>query len=146
MAIESVRINEDGKIRLSTLTRETGIVHRNILCRWALCVSLADPSAPQKMDDKGETAHIIEWNIFGGEFEEIYLGILKMRCKADGLEINDETLAEQLWCHIHRGLDRLSHQNSSVRGPRLAGRRSVQGLLELAINLDDKETTNQILH
>ena len=44
MSLETVRLSQRGKEQLIKLKRVTGIKQWNVLCRWALCVSLADPT------------------------------------------------------------------------------------------------------
>ena len=44
--IETVKVSEKAKVQLITLKRKTGIQNWNVLCRWALCLSLAEKSIP----------------------------------------------------------------------------------------------------
>ena len=46
MAIEHIRLAQTARDQLVTLKRRTGIAHWNVLCRWALCRSLAEPAPP----------------------------------------------------------------------------------------------------
>ena len=46
MTIEHIRISRTARDQLITLKRRTGIMHWNVLCRWALCRSLAEPAPP----------------------------------------------------------------------------------------------------
>jgi DNA sulfur modification protein DndE len=131
MLIENVKTNLEGKERLSRLKKFTGVETRNVLCRWALCRSFADPSVPPKIDNKGEFGVEIPWKIFGGEYREIYLALLKQRCRNDGFELDAETLTEQLWLHLNRGLGYLSSEKR-LKEIYDSGRRSVRGLLELS--------------
>jgi DNA sulfur modification protein DndE len=130
MAIETVRINQEGKDRLSRLKRNTGLQNWNVLCRWALCRSLSDPSKPAKIDQKGETSVEMTWKVFGGEYQDIYLALIKQRCRVDGFDLDDATVSEQFWLHLHRGLNFLV-SDKKVKEVYSSGRRSVRGLLEL---------------
>lgn len=130
MAIETVRINFEGKERLSRLKKYTGLQNWNVLCRWALCRSLSDPSIPSPIDHKGETGVEMTWKVFGGECQEIYLALIKQRCHKDGFGIDDTVVAEQFWLHLHRGLGYLASEKK-VKKVYDSGRRSVRGLLEL---------------
>ena len=107
MPIDTVRINTRGKEQLSRLKRHTGIEHWNILCRWAFCTSLAEPTVPPAKSFGGEPAVEMTWRVFGGRQHEIYLALLKQRCKKDGFTMRDGTLSEQLRLHLHRGLSYL---------------------------------------
>jgi DNA sulfur modification protein DndE len=131
MAIDAVRINEGGKERLSRLKKYTGLQNWNVLCRWALCRSLSDPTIPPRVDNKGEIGVEMTWKTFGGEYHEIYLALLKQRCRNDGIDIDDASLSEQLWLHLHRGLNYLAAEQR-VKNAYDSGRRSVRGLFELA--------------
>jgi DNA sulfur modification protein DndE len=44
------------------------------------------------------------WKVFGGTYEELYLGLLKERCRRDGLGTSEEVLATQFRLHLHRGI------------------------------------------
>jgi DNA sulfur modification protein DndE len=44
------------------------------------------------------------WKVFGGSYEELYMGLLKVRCERDGLGTNDEVLSTQFRLHLHRGI------------------------------------------
>jgi DNA sulfur modification protein DndE len=44
------------------------------------------------------------WKVFGGRNHDIYLALLKQRCLDAGLPTDDETLAQQLRLHLHRGI------------------------------------------
>lgn len=130
MAIETVRINFEGKERLSRLKKYTGLQNWNVLCRWALCRSLSDPSIPPQIDHKGETGVEMTWKVFGGEYQEIYLALIKQRCHKDGFSLDDTVVAEQFWLHLHRGLGYLASEKK-VKEVYDSGRRSVRGLLKL---------------
>ncbi|WP_334162669.1 DNA sulfur modification protein DndE [Phenylobacterium sp.] len=112
MAIETVRIDEQGREQLIRLKRHTGIEHWNVLCRWALCASLAEPTRPPLRLFKGEAAVEIAWRVFGGPHHELYLALVKQRCARDGLRLDDATLAEQFRLHLHRGLGYLAADRS----------------------------------
>ena len=44
------------------------------------------------------------WRTFGGEFADLYLALVEQRCRNDGLEADEETIAEQFKLHLHRGI------------------------------------------
>ncbi|EKK5432484.1 DNA sulfur modification protein DndE, partial [Enterobacter hormaechei] len=72
MSIEMVKVSEKGKQQLITLKKRTGIENWNILCRWALCVSLAESSVPPHEDIITDSNIEMSWKTFAGEFSEIY--------------------------------------------------------------------------
>ena len=115
MAIVTVRINPQGKSQLSRLKRYTGIENWNVLCRWAFCTSLAEPTVPPKKKFPGEPGVEMTWRVFGGRPHEVYFALLKVRCKRDGLPLDDSTLNEQFRLHLHRGLSYLA-SDRQIRG------------------------------
>jgi|SRR5262249_8735465 len=129
MAIETVRISAQGREQLSRLKRYTGVEHWNTLCRWALCVSLTEPTHPPEIKQKGEAAIEMSWKTFGGAYAEIYWALLEDRCRRDGMTPNPERLAEQFSLHLHRGLGYLA-ANRRLR--------SVSDLISLALKETDR--------
>lgn len=108
MSIEVVRISAQGREQLSRLKRYTGIEHWNELCRWALCISLAEATRPPATKTGGEGGVDMTWRTFAGAQSDLYLALLKQRCVEDGLGTAPETLNEQLRLHIQRGLGYLT--------------------------------------
>lgn len=107
MSIETVRISKQGREQLSRLKTRTGIGQWNILCRWALCLSLAEPGQPRPPTG-GERPIEIAWRTFGGEYADVYLALVRDRCARDGLGVDDQTFSDQLHAHIHRGISYLA--------------------------------------
>jgi DNA sulfur modification protein DndE len=103
MAIEHVRVSERARDQLITLKRRTGIMQWNVLCRWAFCISLVEPTPPPKTMGEG-MVELMNWKTFGGPHADLYLGLLKQRCASDGLAITEETLNQQFRSHLHRGI------------------------------------------
>ncbi len=108
MPIEHIRVSERAKDQLARLKRSTGLQHWNILCRWAFCVSLADPSIPTPTKVPADSSVEMTWKVFGGAYEELYLALLKERCRRDKLGVSEEILAAQFRLHLHRGLGTLA--------------------------------------
>lgn len=103
MSIDTVRITKQGRDQLSKLKTRTGIGQWNILCRWALCLSLAEASPPRPPSG-GERPIEIAWKTFGGEYADLYLALVKQRCAREGLEITEQAVSDELHAHIHRGI------------------------------------------
>jgi DNA sulfur modification protein DndE len=113
MIIETVRISQQGRVQLIKLKRITGIQNWNILCRWALSCSLAEKSIPPQTKITTDSPIEIAWKTFTGEgMEEVYTALVKQRCNNDGLELSNDTVAEQFKLHLHRGLGYLSSDRS----------------------------------
>ena len=108
MAIEHVRVSGQAKDQLVRLKRLTGIKHWNVLCRWAFCVSLAEPSAPAPLSALADSNVEMSWRVFGGRYADLYAVLLKERCVCDGLGADEDTLARQFRLHLHRGISYLA--------------------------------------
>lgn len=108
MAIEHIRLSQHAKDQLIKLKRVTGIDHWNELCRWALCVSLAEPSVPPATRIPADSNVEMSWRVFGGRYADLYLALLKERCVRDGLGASPDVLAQQFRLHLHRGISYLA--------------------------------------
>src|SRR5438045_459066 len=102
--MESLRISKQGRDQLVTIKRRTGIENWNVICRWALCISLAEPSKPRDQKSITDSAIEMAWHTFTGENERIYEAIIRHRCRQDGIEPTDEAAAMQFKLHLHRGI------------------------------------------
>jgi DNA sulfur modification protein DndE len=104
MPLDHIKVSEKAKDQLVKLKRTTGIQHWNVLCRWAFCVSLAEPTVPSSVKIPADSRVEMTWRIFGGAYEEIYAALLRQRCQDDELGASDEVLTTQFRLHLHRGL------------------------------------------
>ena len=102
--VDVVRVDERAKNQLMTLKRRTGIKNWNVLCRWALCVSLAESSIPADQEIGALSNVEMSWSTFGGPAADIYASVLRARCEVDGISLTQDSLAEQFRLHLHRGI------------------------------------------
>lgn len=129
--IRTVRVSASARDQLIRLKRFTGIEHWNVLCRWALCRSLAEPSPPSPAP-LGEMSNIeMAWPVFAGPLGEVFMLALRQRLLDDQLPTDDEALLSQFRLHLHRGIAYLAGENV----------RKIDGLAEraleaLAVQLD----------
>ena len=116
--ISTIYLSESARSRLITLKRRTKISNWNTLCRRAFCLSLAEPNAPSSVKLPAESAVEMTWRTFAGKYEDIYLALLKERCRRDGLGLEDDVLAHQCRLHLHRGIEYLygNRSSSSIQG------------------------------
>uniref|UniRef100_UPI0040470A9B DNA sulfur modification protein DndE n=1 Tax=Rheinheimera sp. TaxID=1869214 RepID=UPI0040470A9B len=107
--IDIIRLSEKQKQQLIILKRKTGIENWNVLCRWALCMSLADPTVPPKEDIPSDSNVEMTWKTFAGEFNEIYLALLKQT------SVRNSTLClnEHIKIHLNRGISYLLKNQKS---------------------------------
>ncbi|MBD2261070.1 DNA sulfur modification protein DndE [Pseudanabaena sp. FACHB-2040] len=106
--VDRVRISQAGKDQLLKLRRVTGITQWNILCRWAFCRSLSEPTPPSPIMIPADSNVEMTWQVFGGIIADQLLVALKQRCRDDNLETDKDTLAFQFRLHLHRGLGYLA--------------------------------------
>lgn len=114
MAIEHIRLSQRAKEQLIKLKRVTGVENWNTLCRWALCISLAERSVPPPAKIPADSNVEMSWRVFGGRYADLYLALLKERCLLDSLGTEPETLAQQFRLHLHRGISYLA-SNKQLR-------------------------------
>jgi len=108
MSIKQFRLSAQAREQLIRLKTRTEIAQWNILCRWAFCLSLRQPTPPTPIEVPADSNVEMTWQVFGGEAQELYLAILKERCEQDGLGISDDVLARQFRLHLHRGISYLA--------------------------------------
>ncbi|WP_019635058.1 DNA sulfur modification protein DndE [Actinomadura atramentaria] len=120
----TVRLSQAAKDQLSWLKRHTGLTQWNELCRWALALSLRDPSTPLVREITTDSNVEISWKTFAGAYGDIYLSLLKQRCVADGDEPTDAAVAKTLLVHLHRGIGFLVGRQDL---------RSIQALLAITV-------------
>lgn len=105
--VDVIRLGSATKIRLTTLKRRTGIENWNVLCRWAFCLSLADPEPlTMRHEDQGNAIEMT-WKTFSGDFAEIYEILLQERETSDAVVFEMGAHSLLVRCHISRGLSRL---------------------------------------
>ncbi|MFM5417177.1 DNA sulfur modification protein DndE [Aeromonas dhakensis] len=100
--IDNIRLSEKAKQQLIVIKRKTGIENWNVLCRWALCLSLAEESIPPFEDIQTDSSVEMTWKVFSGEFSNEIDAILKTRLYQEkDPKIDEHTLFK---LHIHRGI------------------------------------------
>ena len=126
--VDVVRIDERAKTQLTTLKRRTGIKNWNVLCRWALCVSLAEASAPADQEVGTMSNVEMSWSTFGGGSADVFAAVVRARCEADGIPLEPEDVANQFRLHLHRGISYLVGDQET---------RTLRGLVSLALPSSD---------
>ena len=106
--VERVRISQSARDQLIKLKRLTKIDQWNILCRWALCRSLAEPTIPSPVAIPADSNVEMTWQVFSGNLSDFLIIALRQRCHNDGLELDKEILANQFRLHLHRGIGYMS--------------------------------------
>ncbi len=124
MSIKQFRLSAQARDQLIRLKTRTGITQWNILCRWAFCLSLRQPTPPTPIEVPSDSNVEMTWQVFGGEAQELFLALLKERCEQEGLGTSDDVLLRQFRLHLHRGISHLATPQAI---------RSIGDLVQLAL-------------
>lgn len=111
MIVKQVRLSNKAKDQLVRLKSKTGIQQWNILCRWALCMSLRESSQPPEEEIITDSNVEMTWQVFAGEYQEVFEILIIHRCIQNGLDTDPATLANQFKLHLHRGIAYLATTN-----------------------------------
>lgn len=63
MIVKHFKLSQPEKDRLIRIKAKTGIQNWNVLCRWALCWSLAEPSIPGGVDPLSDSNVEMDWSM-----------------------------------------------------------------------------------
>ena len=77
MIVKHFKLSQPEKDRLIRIKAKTGIQNWNIICRWALCWSLAEPTPPGGIEPLSDSNVEMDWSTFAGEYSEIYEEIMR---------------------------------------------------------------------
>jgi DNA sulfur modification protein DndE len=108
MSLKQIKLSSAAKDQLIKVKARTGITHWNVLCRWAFCLSLSEPAPPTPVEIPADSNVEMNWQVFGGENNELYWALLKERCHRDRLGTTEEVLNQQFRLHLHRGVGYLA--------------------------------------
>ena len=99
--IVKIFLSAENTQKVRTLKGRTGLTP-NILCRFALALSLRDPGVPDADAFPNDGMEFNRYTLLGVH-EVLILSLLRQRCLQDGLDPEEE-LPEQLRAHINRGV------------------------------------------
>lgn len=111
--IKHFRLSGQARDQLIRLKSKTGITQWNVLCRWALAVSLSEPTSPTPVEIPADSNVEMTWQVFGGEHSELYWALLKARCAKDGVKLDEASISQQFRLHLHRGIGYLATPNQT---------------------------------
>ncbi|ASC69142.1 hypothetical protein XM38_000680 [Halomicronema hongdechloris C2206] len=107
--VNPIRLSKAAAGQLMQLRQMTSIGNWTVLCRWALCRSLAEPTNPAPVSIAADSTLEMSGRVLGGPVGDILLKALRQRCHESGLSPDHrETLATQLQLHLHRGIHYLA--------------------------------------
>ena len=99
MIVKQIKLSQKEKDKLIRIKAKTGIEAWNVICRWALCISIADKSTPFGPDVPSDSNVEMSWGTFGGEYQELYDAVFRERCIEDGIENDPVQIAKQFRLH-----------------------------------------------
>ena len=111
MIVRHFKLSQPEKEKLIRIKSKTGIQNWNVICRWALCWSLSEPSVPGGVEPMSDSNVEMSWLTFAGEHHEIYEALLRRRCLNDGLGESQEVLARYFRLHLSRGINHFSSRD-----------------------------------
>lgn len=111
MKFSKVRLSAKSQNLLGRLKARTGLTP-NILARFALCLSIREKSTPNP-DEYDQDGSDIEPAIMFGEYESLYLGLMRNRLEKD-CKVIETDLNDMVRCHINRGVIALSPRIQSL--------------------------------
>lgn len=96
-----MRMSGRSQSLLATIKKRTGLTP-NITGRFAICLSLKDPSIPnpEEFDEKGSE---ITPSVLFGEYEDVFRALLIQRLKENNLPLDSQMLNKMLRAHFNRG-------------------------------------------
>ena len=127
MPVETIRLSQTARDQLVQMKRYCGIGQWNILCRWAYCLSLAEPSPPRKQPVPSDSSVEMAWRTFGGVDDEVYRELANVR--HEGEPDLDLEVADHFRLHLHRGIGYLTGDRD---------RRSIEAMVRVVIDDADQ--------
>ncbi|AXR00468.1 DNA sulfur modification protein DndE [Pseudoalteromonas piscicida] len=102
--IDTIKLSEKQKQQLIRLKSKTGIENWNVLCRWALCMSLAEDSIPPFEEIPSDSNVEMTWKVFAGEYADVYLAVLRETYQKQSAQLEDVHFADFVKLHLNRGI------------------------------------------
>lgn len=104
LVIDSIKLSEKQKQQLIRLKSKTGVDNWNVLCRWALCMSLAEKSAPPFEDISSDSNVEMSWKVFAGEYADVYLAVLRRAYQEQNAHHEGLNFGDFIKLHLNRGI------------------------------------------
>ena len=101
--LEALKTTTHIKNVLSSIKRVTGIEYWNVICRWALCISLKQKSLPRLVEEKLDGVEI-DYDVFVGKNNSIYTQLLINNLIKHNIEVTKSNVNKYLYAHVNRGV------------------------------------------
>ena len=119
MIVRQLKLSQKEKDKLIRIKAKTGLESWNVICRWSLCISIADPTVPFGPDVPSDSNVEMSWGTFGGEYQELYDAIFRERCRQDGIGEDPVQIAKYFRLHLQRGISALAAKTGPRNLPEL---------------------------
>jgi DNA sulfur modification protein DndE len=106
-----LRVTKETSSRLRYFAGKTGLTP-NLLCRIGFCLSLAEPPIPNPADYPEEEREFNRYTLLG-EFNPLFVALLRQRCFRDGIE-DPAALPLYFRAHSNRGITLLQQRTRSI--------------------------------
>ena len=113
MKLNRIYVSDDSRHKLSILKGRTGLLP-NVLSRLGLSLSLTEPGEPNPEDYPTDGSEFNRYTLMG-EWDSLIVALLKERCASDGLDLDDDSLADQFRAHLNRGVGLLYGRVKGLR-------------------------------
>jgi DNA sulfur modification protein DndE len=104
LTIDILRTSSNVKSSLTRIKTITGISNWNIICRWALCLSLKQTSLPREVEEKLDGVEI-DYDTLVGKNKSIYTQLLINNLVANKVTVDKKNLTKYLYAHVNRGVN-----------------------------------------
>ena len=103
MKLTRIRFCEEADQRLRHLKARTTLT-ANLLCRIGFSLSLEDPTIPDPAHYPEDSSREIDRPTLTGQYDILFLALLRERCANDRLPIDGELFEAQFRAHMNRGV------------------------------------------
>ena len=104
LTIDILRTSSNVKSSLTRIKTITGISNWNIICRWALCLSLKQTSLPREVEEKLDGVEI-DYDTLVGKNKSIYTQLLINNLVVHNVSVDKKNLTKYLYAHVNRGVN-----------------------------------------
>lgn len=104
LTIDILRTSLNVKSSLTRIKTITGISNWNIICRWALCLSLKQTSLPREVEEKLDGVEI-DFDTLVGKNKSIYTQLLINNLVTHNVAVDKKNLTKYLYAHVNRGVN-----------------------------------------
>ena len=104
LTIDILRTSSNVKSSLTRIKTITGISNWNIICRWALCLSLKQTSLPREVEEKLDGVEI-DYDTLVGKNKSIYTQLLINNIVTHNVAVDKKNLTKYLYAHVNRGVN-----------------------------------------